>query len=62
MGDKIVFDEDPAAADLGSRYASGFRALPQYLGVHVQKARGFGKGEGAHRGEVTGEPDWVGNS
>ena len=42
MGDKIVFEEDPATPDLGSCDASCFGALPQLLCVHVQEGSGFG--------------------
>ena len=49
MGNKVVFEKDPTASNLGSCDASCFGALPQLLCVHVQEGSGFGEVQGSQR-------------
>jgi len=49
VSNKIILKEDPATPDLGSRYLSGLRALPQFLRVHAQEVSCFREVEGTQR-------------
>ena len=45
---KILQDEYPALAQLGSGQQSGLGASPYLLGVHLEEVGGFNEGEGLH--------------
>lgn len=45
---KILQDEYPALAQLGSGEQSGLGASPHLLGVHLEEVGGFNEREGLH--------------
>ena len=50
VGNKVVLQEHPTATDLGSRYLTCLRALPQLFRVDAQELSGFSEVEGTQWG------------